>query len=351
MGQIAFEALNHKVQRLSWKKRELHEKLGEKAYEYYVDCGILVEDKAIYNGSANNTNDTVTEVRFYHKLLQEWYAAHYLADYLQQNPSIDLEAFLQHLDPIKNQYTYRFACGLSARSTGRIIEFLKKIEGDENLVILCMLEQYENVDVIMEAVKNLCSEGINISGHDNLLQQRMATNVLEIAKGKQIPVKGVHLQNSVRSVDLSRPAIITMNDMAITSDTLLKNLSITLTNRHFEEQEAENILEFAAQCHSLRLLVFGSCVPPYSFKISSLHSDMISRKVKVGWRLFDGYPFYILNFDSGRWQSENDGKELTKDDYEKMRLERQDASTMWTVQYNIDMAKADRKYLRGIQTN
>ena len=67
-----------------WKKYELIERLGQEFYDQYIRVGILVEEQVIddiYRSDSASTDQYQREVRFYHKVFCEWYAAHHLAKY------------------------------------------------------------------------------------------------------------------------------------------------------------------------------------------------------------------------------------------------------------------------------
>ncbi|KAJ8051095.1 NLR family CARD domain-containing protein 4 [Holothuria leucospilota] len=191
LDQAAFDALCGSSQKIVWEKDDLVQILGPEFYDQYVSIGILVEEEVIDIIDDPGTPITEhvqykTEARFYHKIFCEWYAAHYLSSYLQENADVDLSEFLQHLDPFDVQYLYRFSCGLNADSAEEIITYLKSIEGGDKFAILCILEQTGKVDHIEETIRALCFEGVIISGHDSLLLQRSSMQLLEIAAGNDV---------------------------------------------------------------------------------------------------------------------------------------------------------------------
>ncbi|KAJ8018910.1 NLR family CARD domain-containing protein 4 [Holothuria leucospilota] len=193
LDKAAFDALCGSSQKIVWKKDDLSQILGQEFYDQYVCIGILVEEEVIDIIDDPGTPITQhvqykTEVRFYHKLFCEWYAAYYLSSYLQQNAVVDLSEFLQHLDPFDVQYLYRFSCGLNTDTAEQIITYLKNIEGGDKFAILCILEQTGKVDHIKETIRELCFEGVIISGHDSLLLQRSSMQLLEIAARNDVSV-------------------------------------------------------------------------------------------------------------------------------------------------------------------
>ncbi|KAJ8050519.1 NLR family CARD domain-containing protein 4 [Holothuria leucospilota] len=263
LDRAAFEALQGSSQKIVWPKDQLRQQIGREFYDQYIRIGILVEEEGFdfNNDPATPITEHVrykTEVRFYHKLFCEWYAAHYLADYLQQNPDVDLRAFLQHLDPFDVQYMYRFSCGLNSESAKKIISYLKKIEGGDKFAILCILEQTGKIDNIKETIRQLCSTGLIISGHESLLLQRSSLQLLEIAARNDMHIDLVDLNNCLKSVDLSSKCIQLQSGLMFNSRIPTKELGISVTSREITKEEAIAVLEFSSMCPSLKKLVFRS---------------------------------------------------------------------------------------------
>ncbi|KAJ8050220.1 hypothetical protein HOLleu_03335 [Holothuria leucospilota] len=181
LDEVAFEGLSKRNQQIVWKKRELITKLGKAFYDQYIRIGILVEEEVIddiYGSDSASTDKYQREVRFYHKVFCEWYAAHYLAKYAARMPD-KLSRVLRYMDPFDFQYCYRFACGLNNNAASGVIEYVKKRDGGDKFAILCILEQGD--PDILDAVLSLCSEQINFSMDDNTLLQRSTIQLLEVA--------------------------------------------------------------------------------------------------------------------------------------------------------------------------
>ncbi|KAJ8031733.1 NLR family CARD domain-containing protein 4 [Holothuria leucospilota] len=285
LDKAAFDALDGSSQKIIWDKHEFCQLIGQEFYDQYIRIGILVEEESVHIIDDPGTPITQhvqykTEVRFYHKLFCEWYAAHYLSSYLQKNSDVDLSEFLQYLDPFDVQYLYRFSCGLNADSAEKIITYLKNIEGGDKFAILCILEQTGKVNHIKETIRELCFEGVIISGYDSLLLQRSSMQLLEIAARNDIPIELVFLFNCFRSVDLSTAAIKTTSGLDLTSRIPVKRLEVSLTITDTTEAEVISILQFASMCPSLCELLYHGCVPPRIFTDRSTLSSLESRKVE-----------------------------------------------------------------------
>lgn len=162
LDKLAFERLRGEGERFVWSKNNLCQRLGLDFYDYYVRLGILVEEEVL--DFSSETLDTTlcilykTEVRFYHNLFCEWYAAHFLSQYVSRDEVILYKPWNRingeqttaennqdyvwlYLDPFKLQYTYRFACGLNSKAAEKIIAYLKNRDDTHKFAILCFLEQ------------------------------------------------------------------------------------------------------------------------------------------------------------------------------------------------------------------
>lgn len=326
LDKIAFEGLKENHQKLSWDKESLNESLGEVFYQQYIKIGILVEEEVIdyFDQPGAPTMGPIqykTEVRFYHKLFCEWYAAHYLSEVIQNNPSIDLKDYLRYLDPFDLQYLYRFTCGLNPLAAERIIDFLKNIEGGNKFAVLCILEQTGKVENIASTVRQLCEESVLISGHDSLLLQRSLIQLLEIAARNDIPIRRVDLYNCLDEVKLHERTITTTSGLALDARIPFVRLKIHVTNRPFSEKEANNILKYAGLCSLLEYVTFSGCVPPLAFHNESTLSLLQSKKITVRWRLTQKSPLYILDLNSGVWKDEFGNSQPSEEDFENLKLQ------------------------------
>ncbi|KAJ8050450.1 hypothetical protein HOLleu_03660 [Holothuria leucospilota] len=334
LDRVAFHGLHGGSQGTVWPKKDLCEQIGQTFYDQYVRTGILIETEVMHITDDPGTKITEhvqykTEVRFYHEVFCEWFAAHYIADYLQQNPNVDLTEFLQHLDPVDVQYMYRFACGLSFDFAEKIIKYLKNSEGGDTFAILCTIEQTEKVDQIKESIRQVCFEGVIISGHDSLSLQRSSLELLKIAARNKIPIEYVRLHNcpNLNVSQISEVAIKVNSNVFLSSRIPIKKLMVTLTNREITDDEAHSVLKFCSMCSSLLHLVYTGCVLPRSFNDECSLATLRSRGCTVKWRLFSDSPVYELNLQVGRWMDQ-EGYEPATEVFEEMRLKKSSYMTI-----------------------
>ncbi|KAJ8019183.1 hypothetical protein HOLleu_42399 [Holothuria leucospilota] len=286
LDKVAFESLQGEDQHLVWSRDELVELIDEPLYNELVEIGILVEEHVVRiadepGTSAADLFQRRKNVSFCHKLFCEWYAANYVAEHVNGLETISLKRFFANMDPFDLQYVYRIACGLNPVAADRIIQYLHSIEGGDKFAILCILEQTGQVDKIKETIRQMCGEGVIISGYDSFLLQGSSMQLLEIAARNEIPIEYVFLSDCLQSVDLSTAAIRTTSGLALTSRIPVKVLVVHLYNRDMTEDEAIDILQFASMCPSLCHLLYLNCVPPRSFNVGSTLSTLKSRNVTV----------------------------------------------------------------------
>ncbi|KAJ8047411.1 NLR family CARD domain-containing protein 4 [Holothuria leucospilota] len=187
LDKLAFEGLL--CGKIVWEKEDLCQRLGNDFYDQYVRIGILVEDEVL---DFSEYIEYKTEVRFYHKLFCEWYAAYHLSEYALRN-ELTLESQgpncydLVNLSPSNVQYTYRFACGLNHRAGEKLIGYLKTREDADKCVILCVLELGgKEAQTVLLKTRDLCSQEVKIRADDSHLFQRSIMMFLEVATTNKV---------------------------------------------------------------------------------------------------------------------------------------------------------------------
>ncbi|KAJ8051185.1 Protein NLRC5 [Holothuria leucospilota] len=186
LDKASFEALTGEKQEIVWMKNQLQKLIERDLYDQYIAVGILVEEETVvFNDRPGSPTSALAfrniQTRFYHKLFCEWYAAHHISNLAKKALTLTLNRALRKIDLFELQYVLRFACGINPTASSRIIKYLQTVEGGDKFAILCILEQTGQVDDILDSIRQLCFEGVIISGHDSLLLQRSSLQLLEIA--------------------------------------------------------------------------------------------------------------------------------------------------------------------------
>lgn len=319
LDKVAFDGLCGKDRQFIWEKKHLFEKLGENFYNQYVRIGILVEEEVLNITSNVPMSENIqykTEVRFYHKLFCEWYAAHHLVVLASKtnmvfgnwksnasNPSPkkdEFANFLENTDLNDLQYIYRFACGLSSKASEKIVGHLKNSKKTQTLAILCVLEQTEKYEEGLKHIKDLCSRDIHMNANDDLFLQMSTILFLKVASVNQIPISSVCLINCYISIDLSMRHIQVKPKFTIPVLPTLKKLWIEEKGKEISKENITDILQYSSMCSALEELWFYLCLLPRFIPVELL-MDLKSRKFQVFWGT-GSKANYSLNLATGDWQ-------------------------------------------------
>lgn len=303
LDEIAFKGLSGRDQHTRWRKEILREKLGKKFYEQYVQIGVLVEEEAGYQ----------TEVRFYHKIFCEWYAAHYLAA-----DRFEVEESLENMHPCDLQYFYRFVCGLYPNIARNVIERVKTVKGGDLVAVMCISELQGQVKDILDSVTDLCSREIKLDKRQSKYLQRCLVHLLEIASTAKIPVSSLELRGCLRSVNVFSGNLHLQIPICIPSlsFTTVKQLWIEEEGKEFTENEIADILKYAEMWLQLRSLWFRYCLLPWSFKAKS-GSVLQSRMVEVFWIPDFAGTIYTLKSEGSKCMWKHGGGILMKEEYQR----------------------------------
>lgn len=347
LNKLAFEGLSGKVKQMSWRKDYVRDYLGHEFYDQYVRVGILVEEEVleISDDPKSPISEHIqyqTEVRFYHKLFCEWYAAHQFSEYVS-NDSVNIiwdhvddsvhsscedvdwdhEQVVHHqetndyvvdLSLSDVQYVYRFACGLNKITAERIIAFLKKKDDADKFIILCIIEKGGKLDNVLQGVRDLCAKPINIHDDDSLLLQKSTIQILEVASRHKISIARLWLDDSIRRVDASSGRIYLKSDFFIPVLSTLKQLSIRDTGGEIDLEELRDIFTYSSKCLDLQELRFWYCLLPWRIQDESL-SVLKARDISVIW--LRGESVYVLDRQSGEWKNNISNAVMTHEEYSR----------------------------------
>ncbi|KAJ8021929.1 Nucleotide-binding oligomerization domain-containing protein 2 [Holothuria leucospilota] len=333
LNKEAFESLNVNSQQRNWQSEKLLERLGQDLYDQFVSAGILVEEEACdISGNHSSLECThlrkVMTVRFYHHLFCEWYAANYLVKMISKltrlskrssglgsaycySPIIkkgskpedtrvkDIESLLNEIKPFHLKYIYHFVCGLDRDCAVTIAEYLQDKRYHKYFIILCVMEQTENIESILENVASLCSTDIFILVTNTLLQQKSTIELLNIASNNKIPISKVRLIDSFKKVNFPNESIQLQSELQLPPLTTLKEIEIGMKEEKLTEKEFEEILKYLSKCPQLEKLSFSRCYLPDSFQLESLY-NLKSGHIEVVWSHSD--KVMSLNHQTGKWE-------------------------------------------------
>lgn len=313
LNKVAFENLSKIEHEFVSGKEKLIEKFGKDFYEFYVRIGILREEEVITTSDRSPVVQNKTEVRFYHRLFHEWYAAHFLASNIVSTENTKL--LTKH--PVAEfPDVYRFACGLDRGAANKIIKYLDNT-GSKNFKLLCLVERDGEVDNLIKILGKECAEDVCIRNDDNILKQKSTLQLIKIASHHKIPITSVWLWYSFSSVDQSAKNIILKSGLSLPNLQAIKEIVILEEGREITENEAVPIFDFVVNCKTLASLGFTRCLLPRSFQNESSLNLLKSRSIDVWWYPTMTSPRNHLNLETGRWRDGEDGTDISEASYQE----------------------------------
>lgn len=320
VGKFAFYSLLGNAKKFTWSENEVLEKIENDTFDCLLRMGIFVTEEVQSNleelgPSALIERPYRKEVRFFNKFFCEWFAALYLAKHVRPLFSIYKRDIAKKLDPFDFQYLYRFACGLDVQAA-EIINF--QLLGDDHLrfKILCMLEQTRMNELSRDIVQNIVSASITFKEDDSKLLQVSTIQLLEIASKNKISVPGAHVQAVCKSFSMVKGGIVLNSGFIIPTLTTLKELRISRLGREVTSQEVLESFRYALQCAKLETLSLEDCLLPLSFNGNRVLRELQAKRLKVRWVPI--YSPYILNIQTGLWESGHDLTRLTHRKYKDL---------------------------------
>lgn len=308
LDRIAFDGFIGDKNGSTWKKEELLLKLPESFYDQYVNVGILVEE--VWE---NGKDEPWIEVRFFHRLFQEWYAANYVAGYAKESRIPALASILKPIATRDFKYLYRFACGIDLQAAKAIIEYLKK--NDKWLAALCYQEQTHLGGIDDDFLADMCSTSVvQIEKDYSKLFQKNIVQLLNRASISEISIAAVWLIDCFNSLVLPETHHRSSAEPFLPALETLKELRIIWTSyKVMTHEDARKAFEYASTCSKLEHLGFSHCLLPRSFRSRSLRQVRLT-KIQVEWNPAVGVS-YFLNFETGNWEDIKTGKKITNEDY------------------------------------
>ncbi|XP_071842518.1 uncharacterized protein [Apostichopus japonicus] len=200
------------------------------------------------------------QVKFLHKLIQEWFAAQYLAFLFWGRKSTEhhykYQLFREHLvniDPADLHYVLRFTCHICPPSFHVIASFLmrdfKTGDGEipdyiMNCICLCFAE-YDGYKghKVKDIVKEICRrESVNFSSEDNRLLLRSKVSMLTFASRSKIPIKRLKLSDVVEKI--TEKALILKADVSLGVLNTLRAIEVNRWDQKLIEQDYKDLIKF-----------------------------------------------------------------------------------------------------------
>ncbi|XP_071839486.1 uncharacterized protein [Apostichopus japonicus] len=257
------------------------------------------------------------QVKFLHKLIQEWFAAKYLAllfwghKLTEQHDKYQLfREHLANIDPADLHYVLRFTCHICPPSFHVIASFLIMRDfktGDRgipdyimNCTCLCFAE-YDGYkgDKVKDIVEEVCRrESVNFSSEDSRLLLRSKVSMLTFASRSQIPIECLKLSDVVEKI--TEKALTLKADVSLGVLKTLKAIEVNRWDLKLIEQDYEDLIKFVINNEMVKeaCLLFPS--PPVTVKDEKDLKNLQSRNISVEW-IIGAHLIHTLNVTTGEW--------------------------------------------------
>ncbi|XP_071851439.1 uncharacterized protein [Apostichopus japonicus] len=259
------------------------------------------------------------QVKFLHKLIQEWFAAKHLAllfwGHKLTEHHYKYHLFREHLaniDPADLHYVLRFTCHICPPSFNVIASFLMRDfkTGDceipdyiMNCICLCFAE-YDGYKghKVKDIVKEVCRrESVNFSSEDSRLLLRSKVSMLTFASRSQIPIKCLKLSDVVEKV--TEKALILKADVSLGVLKTLRAIEVNRWDLKLIEQDYEDLIKFVINNEMVEVACLLFPRPPVAVKDEKDLNNLQSRNISVEW-IIGATLIHTLDVTTGEWMME-----------------------------------------------
>ncbi|XP_071843397.1 uncharacterized protein [Apostichopus japonicus] len=259
------------------------------------------------------------QVKFLHKLIQEWFAAHYLALLFWGHKSTEhhykYQLFREHLaniHPADLHYVLRFTCHICPPSFHFIASFLmrdfKTGNGEipdniMNCICLCFAEHDEyKGHKFKDIVTEICRrESVNFSFEDSRLLLRSKVSMLTFASRSKVPIKRLKFSDVVEKV--TDKALVLQDDVWLGILETLEAIEMDRWDQKLIDKDYEDLLKFILNCKHVNAacLLFPS--PPKDVTDDKILKALQSRNISVEWTI-GANVIHTLDVHTGKWPME-----------------------------------------------
>ncbi|KAJ8034678.1 Protein NLRC5 [Holothuria leucospilota] len=255
------------------------------------------------------------QIRFAHKIIQEWFAANYLssmisrlrnAEYIQKHltekllfvNSSDLRFFLWFtvaLYPTCCPYILKYLLSSNRAEEGNLPKHVM------DYIFLCFSEcDGEQVHGIQAAVTDVCKEEITVHPDDSRLVQQAKVAMLELASKCGIMCRKLILANIVNSA--TGDTLHFTSGVSVNVLDTLEVLEVSDCNKNLTDDDCANVLEFIKTCDWLKDICLKISKPPPSLEKDTIDHFRESGKTII-WTMGPDQK-QRLNTVTGEWMIE-----------------------------------------------
>lgn len=324
ISKLAFDGLMCASKKGLWAKADLVEELGPECYSRYVTTGILLEEeKRTLDLEADNKLVVTTFARFVNKEFQEFYAAWHIVDLATHQEADEVVGTLIKLAWGYPEYVLQFVYALNPIGAKVVQKYLRvAVDIGKYFAILCPMEQQDGD--IDEKLAELCAQKSQFYGRDNCVEV-YTIKLLQRASERNIPISKVCLVDCKTSIHLREDSLFFSRVLQIP---ILDTLQVLVIHVWFRGScdlrvRFKDILEYSLRCIKLKTIKFTTAneicrsyfLLPWSFDDKDILTRLQQKRCKVMWVQ---ERIWVLNLESGKWEKEEDGKEMTESDYQRV---------------------------------
>ncbi|PIK47795.1 putative NLR family CARD domain-containing protein 4 [Apostichopus japonicus] len=328
LNKMAFDRLVEDNDNAEWELDEINSLLGRNFIEKYLKTGILQLDEHILV-ELDSTSDGMQyekTIRFYHNILTEWYAAHYLVESVHKADELKEELqegyvfdVLDNFEPSQVQCLYRFACGINSAAAKHIINYLQEYEDNVQFSMLCRVEQTGSVDGILQNIKEMFAREFQVHDRDSAFGQRTYIQLMEIAAREKICISRLYLNETFNTVCMYTGDIILNTHVRLPPLQTLESIWIERSRVYFLDEDVDGVFFYVSNCPNIKIIYFGNCFLPRSIKESPNLAILRERNVAVHW--FPSVNWYYLNLTSRTWERNSARNPLVDRDYDREKAD------------------------------
>ncbi|XP_071849298.1 uncharacterized protein [Apostichopus japonicus] len=253
------------------------------------------------------------QVKFLHKVIQEWFAAKHFSSMLQQSKGKDshqvfVNRHLPLINPADLHYVLRFTSYLCPENCYLIMAHLhscyKSSKGVVpeyilNCIFLCFIECKSSVGrkKMENTVGQVCKSIVTIRGEDSRLLQQSKVSMLTYASNSEIRIGILKLVDLVGEVT---KATLTFNSNIILECLpTLEVIEVSRWDMRLKEEDFEELIKFITNCKLLNkaFLIFPS--PPPLLTDKKVLSSM-KKNLTIEWIIGDRL-VHTMDKKSGEW--------------------------------------------------
>ncbi|PIK40681.1 hypothetical protein BSL78_22478 [Apostichopus japonicus] len=193
----------------------------------------------------------------------------------------DVMDIMDELDHLSLQYVYRFACGMNSLAGNHIIKYFSNLNRREEIIIMCILEQRGSPETVLDIIKEICSNMVQLSTNNSTRLNKATLQLLETAVSQKIEIPMLLLSDCFQSVNVSTNMLILTSGLQVPNLNTLHGLHITQTGREFTEEQMTDIFIYVTNSINLKTVKFTDCLFPGVYQ-NKFHLQKLSELKVTG---------------------------------------------------------------------